>query len=313
MSRSHCHGNMCINDDSKSQRSIPMAEVHDYKSHTHTWWAECVWHLYDVITAILYLLQYVFVAANYSFISCWMGSLWNWIKERWWRSVTRSFTGVREFFCWLSHCYQLPMTQTLSRGDWGDNLIGLENSFGSILLKCCPIGVCVDINHSWSALGCFAPLSMCCKSFWHLLLGGIKLLPTHTLPTYPPHHMHTQLNIHTVYVRGAFLPLYTLRSMQLILCSLFVHYLCVYVCLCIYIPTGFLCNWFHVNNNLVLTSHNQSLQWICCRCCTQLCRTIWSPSGQGICSSLQKALLNWQITYVPELFTVNIEACLRYM
>ena len=36
-------------------------------------------------------------------------------------------------------------------------LIGLEKSFGSILLKCHPIGVCEDLDHS--ALGHFVPSS----------------------------------------------------------------------------------------------------------------------------------------------------------
>ena len=53
--RSRCHGNVRLNDDSKSQRSIPIASrviiypvdvrggqsARDDKSHTCTWRAEC--------------------------------------------------------------------------------------------------------------------------------------------------------------------------------------------------------------------------------------------------------------------------------
>ena len=53
--RSHCHGNVRLNNDSKSQRSIPIAlcviinpvdvrggqSARDEKSHTHTMRAEC--------------------------------------------------------------------------------------------------------------------------------------------------------------------------------------------------------------------------------------------------------------------------------
>ena len=48
------------------------------------------------------------------------------------------------------HRRQLPMTWTLSREDGEMILIGLENSFGSILLKCCPIGVCKDLDYALS-------------------------------------------------------------------------------------------------------------------------------------------------------------------
>ena len=55
MYRSRCHGNVHLNNDSKLQRSIPIAlraiinpvdvrggqSARDDKSHTHTWWVEC--------------------------------------------------------------------------------------------------------------------------------------------------------------------------------------------------------------------------------------------------------------------------------
>ena len=51
------------------------------------------------------------------------------------------------------HSDRLPVTQTLSRETGEMILIGLENSFESILLKYCPIDVCEDLDHS--ALECF--------------------------------------------------------------------------------------------------------------------------------------------------------------
>ena len=43
------------------------------------------------------------------------------------------------------HCRQLPMTQALSRQEI---LIGLENSLGSIILRCHPISARKDLDYS---------------------------------------------------------------------------------------------------------------------------------------------------------------------
>ena len=66
----------------------------------------------------------------------------------------------------LGHSDRLPVTQTLSRETGETILIGLENSFGCILLKYCPIDVCKDLDHS--ALGCFVRDDQDCHQRGHL-------------------------------------------------------------------------------------------------------------------------------------------------
>ena len=67
--------------------------------------------------------------------------------------------GAGEFFIGLPHCHRLAMTQTSSRNNKGDNFDWIREQFLDLyyLLKCHPISVCEELDHS--ALGHLAPSS----------------------------------------------------------------------------------------------------------------------------------------------------------
>ena len=98
------------------------------------------------------LLQYTLVASTISLvlIRCPPPPLSP--KGRQQRSDARRLTCAGEFFYQASCAHdrrrRLPMTQTLSREEGKAVLIGLENSFGSIILECHLIGVSKDLDYS---------------------------------------------------------------------------------------------------------------------------------------------------------------------
>ena len=83
------------------------------------------------------------------------------------------------------HRRRLPMTRTSPREDRETILIGLENSFGSTLLKCCPIGVCEDLDHSWVAFDYYMSTAHVYSTGPHSPFPG--LLPGQ-LSSQPPWH-----------------------------------------------------------------------------------------------------------------------------
>ena len=155
--RSHCHGNGCLNDDSKSHRSIPIAlhmilnpadmcggqSVHDSKSHRRTYVAGRVHVILNPVDLCCgQSAREVHIMSSHPFcIYCNMHLLLQIIPSvliEWppyevgvracrWRSETKKVYGCHRVLqlvsCWL------PMTWMPLRGDGGDNFDWISEQF----------------------------------------------------------------------------------------------------------------------------------------------------------------------------------------